>query len=228
MNRREFLKISGMGAFTLFLSGCGLAALGDDKKVHTSAAIPEKGSVSGGKNMKIVVITSSPHSKEESTSIYLADCFTEGAKSAGHEVFTFDAAHEDTHPCQGCDKCGMDGSCVWNDAIEKSLMPKMLEADLLVLTTPLYYYGMSAQLKTIVDRFYSRTGKLHGKKSIIMATAYNSADWTMEALSAHYDTLVRYMEWQDVGQVWAVGCGSRSLVERSEFGDMAQKIGANL
>ena len=227
MNRREFLKISGMGAFTLFLSGCGLAALGDDKKAQTAAA-PEKGSVSGGKNMKIVVITSSPHPKNESTSIYLADRFTEGAKSAGHEVFTFDAAHEDTHPCQGCDKCGMDGPCVWNDAIEQKLMPKMLEADLLVLTTPLYYYGMSAQLKTIVDRFYSRTGKLHGKKSIIMATAYNSADWTMEALSAHYDTLVRYMEWQDVGQVWGVGCGSRSLVERSEFGDMAQKIGANL
>ena len=228
MNRRDFLKISGMGAFTLFLSGCGLSGLGDDEKSQRVAAASEKGSVSGGKNMKIVVITSSPHPKNESTSIYLADRFTEGAKSAGHEVFTFDAAHEDTHPCQGCDKCGMDGPCVWNDAIEKNLMPKMLEADLLVLTTPLYYYGMSAQLKTIVDRFYSRTGKLHGKKSSIMATAYNSADWTMEALSAHYDTLVRYMEWQDVGQVWAVGCGSRSLVERSEFGDIAQKIGANL
>ena len=107
-------------------------------------------------------------------------------------------------------------------------MPKMLEADLLVLSTPLYYYGMSAQLKIIVDRFYSRTGKLHGKKSIMIATAYNSADWTMEALEEHYETLVRYMEWQDVGQVWATGCGSRSLVERSEFGDMAYKIGANL
>ena len=67
MNRREFLKISGMGAFTLFLSGCGLAAIGGDKKNAASAA-PEKGSVSGGKNMKIVVINSSPHSDSESTS----------------------------------------------------------------------------------------------------------------------------------------------------------------
>ena len=227
MNRREFLKISGMGAFNLFLSGCGLAAIGGDKKNAASAA-PEKGSVSGGKNMKIVVINSSPHSDSESTSKSLSSRFTDGAKSAGHDVFVFDAAKEETHPCSGCDKCGMDGPCVWNDAIEQKLMPKMLEADLLVLVTPLYYYGMSAQLKTIVDRFYSRTGKLHNKKSIIIATAYNSADWTMEALSAHYNTLVRYMEWQDAGQVWGIGCGSRSLVERSEFGDMAQKIGANL
>ena len=66
------------------------------------------------------------------------------------------------------------------------------------------------------------------KKSIMMATAYNSADWTMEALVNHYNTLVRYMEWQDVGQVMATGCGARSLVEKSEFADIAYKIGANL
>ncbi len=211
----------------MLLSGCGLSALADEKK-GKSMVVPEQGSVSGGKNMKIVVVNSSPHSDAESTSKYLSGRFIEGAKSAGHEVFAFDAAKEEIHPCSGCDRCGMDGPCVWNDAIENKLMPKMLEADLLVLVTPLYYYGMSAQLKTVVDRFYSRTGKLHSKKSVIMATAYNSADWTMEALSAHYQTLVRYMEWEDVGQVWATGCGSRSLVERSEFGDMAYNIGANL
>ncbi len=226
MNRREFLKVTTAGAITLFLSGCGLSALTDGEAKKN--VVPEKGSVSGGRNMKIVVITSSPHSKEESTSIYLADRFTEGARSAGHKVFTFDAAHEETHPCQGCDKCGMDGPCIFKDAIENKLMPKMLEADLIVLTTPLYYFGMSAQLKVIVDRFYSRTGKLHGKKSIMMATAYNSADWTMEALVNHYETLVRYMEWQDVGQVMATGCGARSLVEKSSFADMAYKIGAAL
>ena len=226
MNRREFLKVTTAGAITLFLSGCGLSALADGGPKKN--VVPEKGSVSGGRNMKIVVITSSPHPKEESTSIYLADRFAEGARSAGHEVFTFDAAHEETHPCQGCDKCGMDGPCIFKDAIENKLMPKMLEADLIVLTTPLYYFGMSAQLKVIVDRFYSRTGKLHGKKSIMMATAYNSADWTMEALVNHYETLVRYMEWQDVGQVMATGCGARSLVEKSPFADMAYKIGAAL
>ena len=175
MNRREFLKVSGAGAMTLFLSGCGLSALtGTDNKSDAAGKIPEKGSVSGGKVMKIVVITSSPHPKNESTSCYLADRFTEGAKSAGHEVFTFDAANSETHPCRGCDSCHMDGPCIFKDDIENTLMPKMLEADMLVLVTPLYYYGMSAQLKTIVDRFYSRTGKLNGKKSILMATGLSS------------------------------------------------------
>ena len=228
MNRREFLKLTGMGAMTIFLSGCGLSALLDGQEDKAKGAASSPGAVSGGKDMKIVVITSSPHPHDESTSIYLADRFTKGAEAAGHEVFTFDAANSETHPCRGCDQCHMDGPCIFKDDIENTLMPKMLEADLLVLTTPLYYFGMSAQLKTIVDRFYSRTGKLHNKKSILIATAYNRDDWTMSALVDHYDTLVRYMEWQDAVKVLGIGCGSRPLVERSQFGDMAENMGKNL
>ena len=87
---------------------------------------------------------------------------------------------------------------------------------------------MSAQLKIVVDRFYSRTGRLNGKKSLILATAWNTADWTMTALVNHYETLVKYMHWQNIGMVMATGCGYRSAVESSEFGEQAYKIGANL
>ncbi len=76
--------------------------------------------------------------------------------------------------------------------------------------------------------FLKPAGKLHGKKSILMATAYNRDDWTMSALVNHYDTLVRYMEWQDAGKVLGIGCGSRSLVEHSKFGDMAEQMRQNL
>lgn len=220
MKRREFLKVVGLGAVTLYLSGCGTAAT-DSQKISAQK-------ISVGKPMKIVVINSSPHSEEQSTSRYLAQRFVEGAKNGGHEIFIFDAANEDTHPCRGCDTCGMDGDCIFNDAIQTKLMPKMLQADLLVLVTPLYYFGMSAQLKTVVDRFYSRATKLSGKKSLLLATAWNSADWTMEALDNHYETLVRYMSWQSVGKVLATGSGTRSMVESSEFGDAAYKIGASL
>jgi multimeric flavodoxin WrbA len=225
MDRREFIKLAGTGMMALFFSGCHpFSAAGSQTSSKSGTPV----SSSGGKKMKIVVITSSPHPKNESTSCYLADRFTAGAQEAGHEVFTFDAANSETHPCRGCDRCGMDGPCIFNDDIEKTLMPKMLEADMLVLVTPLYYYTVSAQLKTIIDRFYSRTERLHHKKSMLIATAYNSADWTFNALSTYYDTLVSYMEWQDMGTVLGYGCGSRSLVEKSKFGDEAYKIGAAL
>ena len=227
MNRRKFIKVVGIGAITVYLSGCGISAV-EKNSDDTDNGVSAHGTVSGGKSMKIVVINSSPHSEEQSTSRYLAAKFVQGANDIGHEVFVFDAANETTNPCRGCDQCGMDGACIFDDAIETKLMPKMLKADLLVLVTPLYYFGMSAQLKTVVDRFYSRTTKLSGKKSMLIATAWNSADWTMDALKTHYETLVRYMSWEDVGQVLAAGCGSRQLIERSEFGDMAYKIGAGL
>lgn len=221
MNRRDFIKLSGSGLLTLFLSGCGLSAL--TNKPETTANANDH---IGENKMKIVVITGSPH--KAGTSALLADKFIEGATSAGHEVFRFNSAFEDIHPCQGCDHCGMNGPCIQNDAIEQTLMPKLIGADLIVLITPLYYYGMSAQIKTVVDRFYSRTGSLHRKKSILMATAYNSADWTMEALVHHYETLVRYMEWQDIGKVLAISCGSRPIIERTEFPNQAYQIGYNL
>ena len=228
MDRRSFVKLVGFGSIALYLSGCGLTT-SENKNAPTAEKISAaQGVTSEGKSLKIVVINSSPHSEEQSTSRYLAQKFVDGAKSAGHEIFVFDAANEKTNPCRGCDRCGMDGDCIFNDAIAEKLMPQMLDADLLVLVTPLYYYGMSAQLKIVVDRFYSRTTRLNNKKSMMIATAWNSADWTMEALKTHYETLVRYMNWTDVGQVWAVGCGTRAMVERSEFGDAAYKIGATL
>ena len=61
MDRRDFLKMVGLGTMTLFLSGCGLSVLAKEGSLAT-----EK--VSGGNKMKIVVINSSPHSEEESTS----------------------------------------------------------------------------------------------------------------------------------------------------------------
>ena len=176
--------------------------------------------------MKIVVVTGSPH--KEGTSALLADRFIEGAQSVGHTVYRFNAAFEDIHPCLGCDRCGMDGDCIQNDAIQQKLMPQLLQADLIVLATPLYYYGMSTQIKTVIDRFYARIEKLQNKKSILMATAWNSADWTMSSLVKHYESLVQYMKWQDIGKVLAIGCGYRSAIERSDFPNQAYQMGVNI
>ena len=157
--------------------------------------------------MKIVVVTGSPH--KAGTSALLADKFIEGAQSKGHEVFRFNAAFEDIHPCRGCDACGMNGPCVQKDAIEEKLIQKLVDCDMIVLVTPLYYFGFSAQLKTVIDRFYSRTGSIHKKKSALLA----------------YTRLCQYMEWQDQGQIYATGCGYRSAIEGTEFPVQALELG---
>lgn len=111
--------------------------------------------------MKIVVIEGSPH-KKGSTNL-LAEQFMQGAKEAGHTIEALDAAHMDIHPCMGCEHCGMDGNCAWQDDVWQ-IRDALLSADMAVFVTPVYYFGMSAQLKMVIDRFYSYTIKLSCKK----------------------------------------------------------------
>lgn len=223
MNRREFLKISCSGLVTLYLSGCGLNLGGKNTNAGYAA-----GSASAKENgrMKITVVTGSPH--KAGTSALLADKFIEGAEANGHEVFRFNAAFKNIHGCIGCNACAMDGPCVFKDDIERELMPKLLEADMIVLVTPLYYYDMSAQLKTVIDRMHGRLRRFDGKKSILMATAWNSAGWTFDALADHYDSLVQFMHWQDMGKVLALGSGTRSMIERTEFPEQAKRLGMSI
>lgn len=177
--------------------------------------------------MKLTVITSSPHRK--GTSALLADELIRGAKECGHEVFRFDAAFESLHPCLGCDRCANTGHCIHQDAMEQ-LIPHLKEADLVVFVTPLYYFGMSAQLKTVIDRFYAINQELmgSGKKAILLATAYDNKDWTFRALEVHYQTVIHYLQWKNIGVLLAGDCGSRSDNEHSDYPQKAYEMGKNL
>ncbi len=177
--------------------------------------------------MKIVVLQGSPN-KKGSTHI-LADCFRQGAEAAGHTVEMIDAAHANIHPCTGCVHCGYEGPCVQKDDVEE-IRKKILEADMLVFATPLYYYGMSAQLKILIDRFCAFNSSIQrkGMKSALLTVAWNSDSWTFEALEAHYKTLVRYLNLTDMGMVLGYGCGTPSMTEHSKFPQQAYQLGNRL
>ena len=177
--------------------------------------------------MRILMIESSPH--KHGSSNYLAERFMEGAQEAGHQVEVFDAARANLHPCLGCGACGMAGPCVQQDDMVK-LKELLLRTDMAVLVTPLYYFGMSAQLKTVVDRFYSFTGQLASRrlKTVLIAAAWNSDNWTMEDLTNHYRTLCRYMNFQDQGMILGTGCGTVSMTKSSKFPEKAYAMGKSL
>ena len=111
--------------------------------------------------MKIVVLEGSPN--KHGSSNLLADAFIRGAQEAGHTVQVIDAAHSDIHPCTGCIHCGYEGPCVQKDDVEQ-FRREILDADMMVFVTPLYYYGMSAQLKTLVDRFCAFNSSIQRKQ----------------------------------------------------------------
>ncbi|MFR6291664.1 MAG: flavodoxin family protein [Peptococcaceae bacterium] len=177
--------------------------------------------------MNVVVITGSPHAN--GTSAYLADQFMKGAKEAGHTVHRFDAGLETVYPCFGCDHCRTSGTCIHKDGIGK-LLPDLLEAQVVVFVTPLFYFNMSAQLKMVIDRFYAINHQLVGdkKQALLLATAYDNNDWTFQTLTTHYQTLLRYLGWIDAGRLLAGGCGIRSDIEGSSFGEQAYQMGKGL
>lgn len=177
--------------------------------------------------MKIVILKGSPN--RHGSSNMLAERFSKGAVEAGHEIIEIDAAHADVSPCIGCVHCGYEGECSLSDDMDL-FRKQILDADMMVFVTPLYYYGMSAQLKILIDRFCSRNFSIQRKhmKSTLLTVAYNSNDWTFDALEAHYDTLLRYLNLEDCGRVLGYGCGTPSMTRSSVYPDKAYELGKSL
>ena len=177
--------------------------------------------------MKILVLEGSPNKKGSSN--MLADSFIKGAREGGHEVEVFDVAHSNIHPCTGCIHCGYEGPCIQHDDVEK-VKRLLLSSDMVVFVTPLYYYGMSLQLKMLIDRFCAFNSSIQRKnmKSAILSEAWNSDDWTFEALEVHYKTLVRYLNFTDMGSIWGRGCGTPSMTARSRYVEKAYELGKSL
>lgn len=100
-------------------------------------------------NKNVLIISSSP--RKGGNSETLAASFARGAQEAGNRVETVYLREKQYSFCKGCFACRKLGHCVINDdAVE--LAARMHDADVLVFVTPVYYYSVSGQLKTILDR----------------------------------------------------------------------------
>lgn len=97
----------------------------------------------------VVIISSSQ--RKNSNSEALAAAFAEGARAAGHEVVQISLRGKKIKFCQGCLACQKTMHCVIQDDANE-IVEQMGRADVLVFATPVYYYGMSGQLKTLLDR----------------------------------------------------------------------------
>lgn len=98
---------------------------------------------------KVIVISTSL--RIGSNSDMLADKFIEGAVAAGNDVEKISLADKDIKFCKGCLACLKLGKCVIKDDVN-DLMQKVLNADVICWATPIYYYEMSGQMKTLIDR----------------------------------------------------------------------------
>ena len=82
----------------------------------------------------------------------LLDAVLEGAREAGAQVERIDVGDLRINPCDGCRKCDTTGACVRTKDDMRVIYKKIREVDALVLASPIFFMGVSAQLKTMIDR----------------------------------------------------------------------------
>ena len=122
---------------------------------------------------KVIVISTSL--RKGSNSDILADKFIEGATAAGHDVEKVSLVGKEMKFCIGCLSCGTTHKCCIKDDVP-SIMEKVLGADVVVWATPIYYYEMSGQMKTLIDRMNAMYAKDYHFRDIYLLTTAAEAE----------------------------------------------------
>ena len=116
---------------------------------------------------KVVVISTSL--RPGSNSNALAEQFAEGAQTAGNEVEFISLRGKEIKFCIGCMSCQKTGACVFKDDVP-AIMDKVLDADVVCWATPIYYYEMSGQMKTLIDRMNAMYPKDYRFREVYLLT----------------------------------------------------------
>ncbi|MDE4078439.1 hypothetical protein OTK55_05360 [Methanosphaera sp. Vir-13MRS] len=82
----------------------------------------------------------------------------------------------------------------------------------------------------VIDRFHANNHRImnNENKSILMATSADANDWTMTTLEVYYNTLVKYLGFEDVGRIIVTGCYVRMDIENSDYPKLAYLLGKSL
>lgn len=175
---------------------------------------------------KILVISSSP--RKGGNSDLLCDEFIKGAKSSGHSVEKLFIRDNNIKYCTGCEHCFETKKCILKDDMD-DIQNKMIESDIIVLSSPLYFYTMTAQLKTLIDRCCAKYTLMQNKEFYYILTAADeekkSFTKTIEALRGFtFDCLPNATE---KGMVLAGGIWHKGDIIGSKYMQIAHDLGIN-
>ncbi len=177
--------------------------------------------------MKLLVLTGSPH--QAGTTALLADEFCAGAQEAGHTVARFDTGLMDIHPCIGCRHCKThNGVCTFDDGMTQ-IYPHVTQDDAIAFITPLYYYGMTAQLKAVLDRMAAHSVNLREwpRKVFLICAGSIEQEKGMDGVVSHLDTMCHFLHWDLVKPLLVLGAPDRASIAHTEYPRLARELGRN-
>lgn len=176
---------------------------------------------------KVLILSSSP--RRGGNSDLLCDEFMRGTKEAGHEVTKMNIACLNIAHCKACYYCRKhNGECLIKDDMTE-VMQAMIDADVLVLATPVYFYSLDAQLKTVIDRSLARWREVENKEMYYIMTAADSDKQAMDATLASlrgYASCVSGAE--EKGIIYGTGVYEMGTVKNTPAFKQAYQMGKNI
>ena len=177
---------------------------------------------------KVLIISTSL--RPNSNSDLLAEAFAEGARKAGHEVEKISLIGVKLGFCIGCLKCQKTQRCVIRDDAD-DIVQKMKNMDVIVFATPIYYYEMSGQMKTLLDRANPLfTSDYRFRDVFLLASAAENEDSVVDGAVHGLEGWIRCFEKSRLaGVVRGVGVTDPAEIKaRPEILEQAFRIGNSI
>ena len=161
---------------------------------------------------KVVVISSSL--RPGSNSHALAEQFAKGAEAAGHQVELISLRGKEIKFCVGCLSCQATGACIFKDDVP-AIMESVLKADVVCWATSIYYYEMSGQMKTLIDRMNAMYPKDYRFRDVYLLTtaAENEAHVPIRAESGLQGWIDCFGKSKLKGHLFCGGVGAPKEIE---------------
>lgn len=175
---------------------------------------------------KVLILSGSP--RKGGNSDLLCDEFAKGAVEAGHQVEKIRVAEKNIGYCRACYACRESGKCVIHDDMAEVLQ-KMIDADVLVLASPVYFYSVDAQLKAVIDRTVARWLEVRDKEFYYIVTAADgenaSAETTLACFRGYADCVEGARE---MGVIYGMGVYEKGEIRNTPAMLQAYEMGKNL
>lgn len=172
---------------------------------------------------KVLILSGSP--RKAGNSDLLCDEFMRGAKEGGNEVEKIRVAEKNIGYCRGCYACKESGKCVIKDDMAEVLQ-KMIDADVIVLASPVYFYSIDAQLKALIDRTVTRWLEVRDKEFYYIMTAADNEKESMETTLACFRGYADCVEnAKEMGVIYGTGVYEKGEIKDTKAMNEAYKMG---
>lgn len=172
---------------------------------------------------KVLILSGSP--RKGGNSDLLCDEFMRGALEAGHTVEKIRVQEKKVGYCMACYACREQGVCAIKDDMA-DIMQKMIECDVMVLASPVYFYSIDAQLKAVIDRSVCRWTEVKDKKMYYIMTAADdeksAMDTTLACFRGYADCVEGAME---KGVIYGLGVYEAGEVKTTNAMKEAYEMG---